>query len=573
MPQDLDPAFFNAAPEDQQLDRIDPGQRIALENLSPDHPRLSTTLPRVRPRAFARRSHGAIEELELTADTLWIDTDRSLATVTWRGRCPLAQPHEEGRIVVFMEKPGAPIAQAEVEAALGTSEGDEADSKHGSTQELRLVDHAFGRPARPLPFTTAAPDARAAAAWTGAPSPAHGDDGETSHTMTELPEELAHDGAPAWLASPRASRPDLAVVPPPAPPSVQPPPPPPFGWTPPAPNEPPRAELAWNDSALMRAPVATPSVGGLTAPPSGVLGSSNAAASASSWMLEPPALRPVEPAPIPAVQKAQAPSKPTPGELVELLWFDPAALPRIREAPLFREPLASLQPKPPAIAYDDEPVIEESPEVKDRRDLFGALTMVTPLGAAELDAALEDAVGERGAFEAPLALVSGELAFPFDELATLKATIGAATPLAAGDKKLKEALDLANELVKSALSPDAAESVLARIKEAFTQPGRMLPATYLETHTERLLLEQRHYQRRALLGQRYLRALFTPSGATLALPTYLPDSLAGALPLFLRFRARLVVEVHLAQDQYESHPLSLRAVVLARVAALPPAKR
>ncbi|WP_437628023.1 DUF2169 domain-containing protein [Sorangium sp. So ce1151] len=59
-----------------------PGPRTVssakLENLHPEHPRLVTSLPGLRPRALAERASGGQEELALLCDTLWIDADRGL---------------------------------------------------------------------------------------------------------------------------------------------------------------------------------------------------------------------------------------------------------------------------------------------------------------------------------------------------------------------------------------------------------------------------------------------------------------------------------------------------------------
>jgi hypothetical protein len=98
-----------------------------------------------------------------------------------------------------------------------------------------------------------------------------------------------------------------------------------------------------------------------------------------------------------------------------------------------------------------------------------------------------------------------------------------------------------------------------------------LPQGYLEAHTERLLLEQRYYQKRTLLGQEWIRALLTPSGAAAgeAIPTYLPERLSKELPMFQRFRARAVVEARLQLDQFEVHPSALRVVALGRVVPMP----
>ena len=40
------------------------------------------------------------------ADSLWIDTDRGIATLTWRALIPLTQKDEPGRVVVTLEPPG-----------------------------------------------------------------------------------------------------------------------------------------------------------------------------------------------------------------------------------------------------------------------------------------------------------------------------------------------------------------------------------------------------------------------------------------------------------------------------------
>lgn len=88
-PARFDFGFFNAAPADQQLDLLRPGMPLVLDNLHPERARLETRLPAVRPQVFHVPPLGAsrarVEEIVLRCDTLWIDTDRCLLTLTWRG--------------------------------------------------------------------------------------------------------------------------------------------------------------------------------------------------------------------------------------------------------------------------------------------------------------------------------------------------------------------------------------------------------------------------------------------------------------------------------------------------------
>jgi hypothetical protein len=119
VPPELEPAYFNCAPRDQQVDRIREDERIVLENLHPLHARLVTNLPGIRPRAFVARREG-LQEITLLADTLWIDTSRAICTVTWRGF--VERPPARGVIVAALEGPEHPLPWAELRAAVAVDE-------------------------------------------------------------------------------------------------------------------------------------------------------------------------------------------------------------------------------------------------------------------------------------------------------------------------------------------------------------------------------------------------------------------------------------------------------------------
>ena len=62
------------------------------------------------------------------------------------------------------------------------------------------------------------------------------------------------------------------------------------------------------------------------------------------------------------------------------------------------------------------------------------------------------------------------------------------------------------------------ETLTGRIRDAFARVKRAVPATYLETQTDRALLEQRLYQKRMFLGDPHLRALLQ-AGLCVRAPT------------------------------------------------------
>jgi hypothetical protein len=182
--------------------------------------------------------------------------------------------------------------------------------------------------------------------------------------------------------------------------------------------------------------------------------------------------------------------------------------------------------------------------------------------------ALERSVREDGKVVPSLVLCAGELVMPFDEVETLKATVATVTPMSSGDENLKASLQIAKEflaLPNLASAPAVAEGLVKRINDAFSQGKRSVTLEYVEAQVERALLEQRHYQRRKVFGGKHLRGLLFAVGSKDPTPAYLPEALAEELPMYARFRARIVAEVRLGEDQYESHPAALNVLALGRV--------
>lgn len=258
------------------------------------------------------------------------------------------------------------------------------------------------------------------------------------------------------------------------------------------------------------------------------------------------------------------------GTAMQLLWFDPEILPRVRRKKPWKRIIDELE----TTAHDPE-VDEASPgetagDVEDRREVLQVLARGNPSGETGIEACLDDAVRDDGRFASPLILLAGELSLDFDELETLKAVVSIATPLTAGDEDLKTAVEQAvgylavPGLVSSA---DVARSLTTRIREAFAKGKRSVPGTYLDTESERALLEKRAYQKRKVFGGPHLRGLFYFAGSTSGVPTYIPEELAEKLPLFRRFPVRIIADVMFQADQYETHPTALKAGAITRLIA------
>jgi hypothetical protein len=108
LPVDLDPDVFNVAPLDQQTDSLRANERIILENLHPKHPRLVTNLAAVTPYLALDFGGGSAREVAMVCDTLWIDADRGIATLTWRGQLALDEVAGLERVVVRADESESP---------------------------------------------------------------------------------------------------------------------------------------------------------------------------------------------------------------------------------------------------------------------------------------------------------------------------------------------------------------------------------------------------------------------------------------------------------------------------------
>jgi hypothetical protein len=667
LPPDIDAAYFNAAPLDQRLDELRENERITLEHMHPKEQRLVCHLPGLRPIAYVQAG-GAVREATMRADSLWIDTTRSIFTVTWRGRVDLARADEPGRVHVAMERPGEKPTWAEVQQLYRASALQDEGTSDDATAPpgTRVPDLPFGAAGtanvdehtavgievpRDLPQwinertgPRTQPRARAS---TGLMHSLHRDDQSPawmrggqrdSGSYLPPPGETTNVGPMPGLPAPVGPPPTPAGTLPVQPPVPPPPPAPavPMPVVPMAQPSPTPAVEQQLGSTMGYGSMISPWAGGgaaardsqsgvparpMPAPPAPAVVPPIAAAVAAPMPIPIPAAAPPAPpravapamisdasmAPVagagigmvrppnPAEQlREQRPDgeydesntvlpvhdrmqRPAAQEIVEVLWYDPKKVDKVRERNEWREIIDESDQAKAAtedddmVDFDETPPAEEAPEVRDRRHIVTVMTKAHLSTAASLPQTMREAVDPSGNFEPPLIVMSGILHLPFDELRTLKATLAAVSPMTAGNKDLQETVNQVKELLNTPWleegsgSGEIARGLTDRVREAWRRADRMLDASYLDDHTERILLEQRCFQMRTLLGDDFIRGLLAPSSAKTRIPVYIPFSLKKELPMFRQFAARLIAEAHVQQDQYESYDISLKVFALGRV--------
>ncbi len=589
LPDGFDPSFFNVAPRDQRVSEIRGNERIVLENLHPEHPRLVTSLPGLLPRAVAERASGRRDEVALVGDSMWIDTEQGLCTVVWRGRVGLNHPQEAGKITVTLDD--APWSARSAEPSANAPPPSGPIERKKPTRTLDITDPTItarlleverqsmplmpfakqGQPEVPTPVAPFSPRSTS----TGLPFAAGNALAAPSAPPPPAP-------PPPAIARPPLIRPPHNEVNAAPSPSPQPPP----AWTPATMNVPePAAKLSIGQQAVAKT-ASPPAPPGLRDLPTAAISASNLGSSVAAPAPQIGRLGAAaasDAAAITAAKAAQSSvemSAPTPlarqrtelrslsDPFVDLLWFDKSAPKRVRAQASFAAELREAGGGGTWLTLEDTQ--EPKQEIKDRRDIVRILRRVPPVDADGVMRALASAIDEDGALSPPLVVVSGEVHLYFHEVQTLKATIAVTSPLAGADKRLKETLDAANDLVQSdwKCTGLAADGMTIRLREAFVQANRTLPSNYLDQNVERVLLEQRGYQKRMILGEKRLRSAIVPEGSSTVMPCYLSEEVEAKLPLFQRFRASLIAEVRGQQDQYETSPLALVGLALARVLAL-----
>jgi hypothetical protein len=665
-PVGFDFSFFNAAPEDQQLDELLGDEQIVLENVHPEFRRLVTCLPREHPCAFVEHPAAPPEELPMRCDTLWVDADNRIFTLTWRGRLTIADPSQTGRVLIASKKLGEQLDWRDVKLLDNKYLKKNASSRGvGYRTTMRLLDKDMGLEKRsrrnrdtvithltpanrsPLPFVTPErpPSFLALEERTtdpGAPTvkgksrspllqrifekfspakkalPAKKEsqvDPDPSRAPPERSDAVpARRSAPPLLPTDTLRLSDMQpsqVVPPPSPPlptdtlpiidmrlaQVVPPPPPEVAPPPPQ-SSPPWSEVASpaiqeghtsaDSSSTMPAPwldSARPSLASLfdSVPlplepvqafhERPVVNSPWAAIAPGGPMRETIGMTAVAMLALPRAELAVVPELERVAQMavppVQLLWFDPGSVSRIRRVPRWKQLLEELVREPLDRDLDEGGGTGEPWEIEDRREVFEVLARGAQSDARGVEEALAAARRAGGKLVPPLVLVEGELEVQLDELEGLKAAATTAAPLITpADEGLRAAVEAADRFLGRPgllATPTVCEGLHTRIREAFAREKKGLPGDYLDKQVERALLSGRHYQKREVLGGWFLRGVIWILGEREGMLGYVPEELGKKLPMYRRVGVRVIGEVLPRQDQFEVQAIALKVAVVGRV--------
>ena len=270
-------------------------------------------------------------------------------------------------------------------------------------------------------------------------------------------------------------------------------------------------------------------------------------------------LRPEEPSRPAAEEKPRRPR-----EIIELLWYDPAAMPRIRRNLHWKKIIADLKPRPSDDDFDGGLPPEQMRAAKDKRDIRGILARGEVLDLEGIQRAMEMAVAEDGSFVPPYVLTAGTLELLFDEVETLKALIVVASPFWANDMKLKDLLSAGSTFLRlpgAEKATGTAKLLDGRIRSALAgDPTRA--GDDVDKQVEAALSAGRSYQICTSLGERWILGTLHQQRGQAGIRIHVPLNAADRLPSSCPFVARLIAEARPDAERQDGKT-ELFAVALA----------
>jgi uncharacterized protein YjbI with pentapeptide repeats len=112
MAEDLDPTYFNVAPDDQWIEGYwEGGEPFALQNVHPEKPRIEGTVPQLVVRCFVtRRGAETFDDVTLRCDTLWFLPHLERLIMLFRGGIDVVDEEASDivDVLIGLERQGQP---------------------------------------------------------------------------------------------------------------------------------------------------------------------------------------------------------------------------------------------------------------------------------------------------------------------------------------------------------------------------------------------------------------------------------------------------------------------------------
>lgn len=143
--EDFDWSYFNAAQADQQIPHLRGDEPLLFQNLHPDAPLFSSSLPGLRIRAFVRDDQQRFREAPMNLDTLFADLDAGRLVLVWRGLTPVREDdlHDVQTVLLCVEQlDEPPLGEDHYRALLEAFEEDPLEA--GLPAEARALRDTLG---------------------------------------------------------------------------------------------------------------------------------------------------------------------------------------------------------------------------------------------------------------------------------------------------------------------------------------------------------------------------------------------------------------------------------------------
>lgn len=115
----FDFSIYNQSSKSHRIETIPPGMVIELRGLSARSEHLAFQLPEFVPCVFAETTRLFASPLEMRCDTLWLDTDRELVALVYRGTLFPKENESIEKLIVSVELPKSPRGLEAIRRELG----------------------------------------------------------------------------------------------------------------------------------------------------------------------------------------------------------------------------------------------------------------------------------------------------------------------------------------------------------------------------------------------------------------------------------------------------------------------